>query len=641
MCSVAVQTAFSLPQPARPLPDGHLEWLLTNAHGSFAMGCVDRVPRRKYHGLLTLREPAEGDPLHVLADVGETLTLNGNHYLLHAFEFGGPVWPQGFRHAVGFDPVDVRWTYDLGGVVLHRTLRLAHDADHAEIEYRLLGEGECTVWLTPYFTLRPFHALAHETPLLHGAAQGHGHAVEFQFYPRTPRVRVAVGGETARYEPSGQWVRGVRYPWENERGYPSDEDLYAPGAFKLECQAPATFTITVALDNVKAAARPRRERCAATLRGALEHAAGAYLAHRKNGFHTVIAGYPWFGEWGRDTLISLAGLCGAAGRADLQARVLNDYAGALHHGLVPNVLAARPHEVNPNSIDASLFFVRAVQQLSVHAPHQAAPLMPACMDILTAIKHGADKRVRVGEDGLVETAEGPWALTWMDAVIDGVPVTPRAGHAVDINALFYNAVRFTLAWAQERDERRFVDTFAPLVAGYPERFVRTFWDDERSHFADAVLHGVPDRALRPNQLWALGLPFSPVPEGIAAQALDRVTGGLLTPVGLRTLAPGEPGYAGRYAGSQAERDRAYHQGTVWPWLLGPYAEAAVRLWGAARAREVLAPTLERLAWHVEHEGCLGQVSEVFDGDAPHAAGGAPAQAWSVAELYRAVCMVEP
>lgn len=641
MCSVAAQHSFSLPQPDKPLPAGHLEWLAANTHGTFAMGCVDRIPRRKYHGLLTLREPAEGDPLHVLAEVGESVTVAGRNYLLHAFRFAGATWPEGYKHAVGFDPAGVRWTYDLGGLLLQRKLRLAHDADHAVVEYRLLGEGECTLWLTPYFTLRPFHGLGRENPLLHGAARVQGPSAEFQFYPKSPPVRLTVAGAPAHYEASGQWVRGVRYEWEAARGYPYEEDLYAPGAFKLTCTAPAAFQLTVALDGVTARETPHRERLAPTLRGALEHAAPAFLAHRRDGFHTVIAGFPWFGEWGRDTLISLEGLCQAAGRRDHQARTLNDYAGALHHGLVPNVLARRPAEINANSIDASLWFIRAVQQLAEHAAHQAAPLMPSCMNILTAIRNGADRRVRVGDAGEVEIARGPWALTWMDAMIDGVPVTPRAGAPIEINALFYNAVRFVLAWAMERDERGFVEAFAPLMAGYPERFVQRYWDDERRHFADTVLNGVPDRCLRPNQLWAIGLPYSPVPEGIASEALERVTEALLTPVGLRTLAPGDPAYLGRYGGDQPARDRAYHQGTVWPWLLGAYADAAWRIWGAERTRELVAPALERLAWHCEHEGCLGQISEVFSGDAPHEAGGAPAQAWSVAELYRVVRRMEP
>jgi glycogen debranching enzyme len=238
------------------------------------------------------------------------------------------------------------------------------------------------------------------------------------------------------------------------------------------------------------------------------------------------------------------------------------------------------------------------------------------------------------DDGIgVWTTRGPWALTWMDAMIDGQPVTPRAGYAVEIDALAYNAVMFALGWA-ERNRPAFARAFKPRVRDAEARFMQRYWDAARGYLADTFDGHRADPALRPNQLWALALPHRLVPMAAARSALDAVTRELLTPAGLRTVSPQDRAYRGHYGGAQRERDRAYHQGTVWPGLLGIYADAVIATRGADALAPLVASTFEFFARHLDDEACLGQVSEVFSGDAPHAAGGAPAQAWSVSELLR-------
>jgi predicted glycogen debranching enzyme len=366
----------------------------------------------------------------------------------------------------------------------------------------------------------------------------------------------------------------------------------------------------------------------------LEQAAEQFWLHGRDGSSAVVAGYPWFGPWGRDTLIALPGLHLAWHDFERTAALLESLLRARVQGLIPNIPALAGETANTSSVDATLLFVRAVQWLGEQeGEDRIARFMPAVCELLEALAEGRDTRMRLDEGIGVWTTRGPWALTWMDAMIDGQPVTPRAGHAVEIDALAYNAVMFAMGYA-ERSRPAFVRAFKPRLRDAEARFMQRYWDASRGYLADTFDGHRADTALRPNQLWALALPHRLVPQAAARSALDAVTRELLTPAGLRTVSPQDRAYRGHYGGAQRERDRAYHQGTVWPWLLGIYADAVIATRGADALPPLVAPCFEFFARHLDEEACVGQVSEVFSGDAPHAPGGTPAQAWSVSELFR-------
>jgi predicted glycogen debranching enzyme len=354
--------------------------------------------------------------------------------------------------------------------------------------------------------------------------------------------------------------------------------------------------------------------------------------HERSGLASLVAGYPWFGAYARDTLIALPGLHLATEDWDTTSALLDALVTGRKGGLIAATFA--PDDHSGGSLDASLLFVRAIHWLSAHEGQAAVErYMPIACELLEALADRDDPRFRLLPGEGVRMQPGPWALTWMDARIDGHPVTPRHGHAVDVDALLHHALSFTLQWAEKHDALR-AKRMAPLLAGLGRRFVARFWDDTRGYLADAELDGRVDDRLRPNQLWAAALAHSPLTPVMKASVIEVVQRSLWTPAGLRSLAPGQPGYVGRCTGHPHDRDRAYHQGSAWPWLLAIFADAIVAVEGRAALERVLAPSLSFLARHVAEEGCIGQVNEVFDGDAPQVPGGAPAQATSTCELYR-------
>ncbi|HEY1334607.1 MAG TPA: amylo-alpha-1,6-glucosidase, partial [Myxococcaceae bacterium] len=452
------------------------------------------------------------------------------------------------------------------------------------------------------------------------------------------------------------WHEHVEYLEELDRGLDFREDLLLPGSFELELVpgAPqllaATVEAGVTLDLDALGSRfvptPPRVRPPATspsgdlaeARVRLERAADAYPVRRSDGSATIIAGYPWFTDWGRDTMISLPGLLLARGRLDLAREVLEGFLAHLEDGLVPNRFPDATGPAEYNTADATLLMFQAV-----HAWEQAGGspafvrdvFYPAACAIVDAHLRGTRNGIHVDPADRLLVAGGAGSnLTWMDARVDGVPVTPRHGKPVEVNALWYNALRLSERWAQKLGDGSRAGAFASEADAVARSFDRTFWNATRRCCFDVVLPEGPDARLRPNQLFALALPFPLLDAPRRAMVLDTVEAALLTPVGLRTLAREDPGYRASYRGGPAERDAAYHQGLVWPWLVGPYVDALLGVRGdsvatRAHARAVIAPLVRTM-----DTGCLQQLSECFEPEPPFRSVGAPAQAWSVGEVLR-------
>lgn len=658
--------------------DHSCEWLQSNHLGSFSMGSIDRIPRRKYHSLLVLRESgvgngerSGGDPFSTLVEVGEHLEVGSTLFMFYNFNFGERTEPKGYQHLQEFSPnPHPRWRYQLNPIQVDRELQLDPDRDIVRLYYSVRGVTEpIRFYLRPHLACRSMHGLTQENPFLNGLVREESQGIfSIQPYSSTPKLYMRVKGVPAKFITQGEWVKKIVYTMEVERGYDAMEDVYAPGSFELEIKEDGEFVFEFGADSLTedkprakapmsgiakpltplAAAdrsgRPKIPNGYPSFQAGLEEAAEKYLLTTRKGFHSIIAGFPWFGHWGRDSFISLPGLCLATGNYKAAEKILESYGEFLLESLKKHgfVFTSPEHGITMTGMDTPFLYIYAVQKLREFAPRSKhARFMPTVCGILNALKNGADPRVRVTDDGGLFIQRGHWTVSWMDVMMDGAPVTPRTGFAVDLNALFYNAARFAMEWAKIHDQA-FVKDWSPILQNAERSFLTRFWSDEsarRGYLADCHDGSVPDFSLRPNQLWAFALSYSPlypVFREVGERVLETVRRSLVTPVGLRTLAPTDSRYRGQYRGGHRERDLAYHQGTVWPWLIGIYADAVGKVEGQEKMREELQPLLERLAHHFEKEGCLGQISEVFDGNAPHLYGGTPAQAWSVAEVLRVV-----
>jgi len=617
------------------------EWLTTNSLGSFAMGTPRRIPERKYHGLLMVRSPLFADPHHVLAEVNEVLLLPQGGVELGSFRYGETLHPEGYKHlthfAAGPEPV---WTYTIGEIKIERRLKLHPRRNAVLLTYGVDGATDGVELLAyPYFSCRRIHDLQKENAILDGRPTQVEPRMCFKFYKGFPEIFLDGGG--AGFELSGFWNQHVAYPEEARRGYPCQEDLFCPGAFRASIPSAGQWKLGVGLVETgtgspswpkKGPARKSRTR--RPLKDRLDMAAKAFLIEKSKDRASIIAGYPWFGEWGRDTFISLPGLTLARNKPKVAAKILTNYASHLKQGLVPNVLGRDPWESDGYAVDASLWFIRAVQYLEFKAGEAAVkPFVPTVFSILETMLKRKVRGIHVRPSGLLYASSHPRPLTWMDARVDGLPVTPRSPFAVDVNALFYNAICYALKCAERDGQREIIAIWEPLKSKLHETFHEAFWLEDKGYLADAHDGLEPDASFRPNQLLAIALPFPLLDRKEGRKILDAVREKLRTPFGLRTLDPGDAHYQGKCEGGPSERDRAYHQGTVWPWLSGMYWDAVRFVDGQAAAKREGLAILESFEAHLE-QACIGQVSEIFDGDPPHPPRGAPAQAWSVAELLR-------
>ncbi|MGH3549141.1 MAG: amylo-alpha-1,6-glucosidase [Pseudonocardiaceae bacterium] len=609
---------------------GDREWLVADGCGGYAMGTVCGLRTRRYHGLLV---PAVGGPAtrHFgLVALDPVLMLpSGASVRLATHEWaGGAVAPTGHTYLESFDLDDglPRWRWRVGDVVLECELAMRHGASSVAVVHRLLAGGPCRLVVEALVTWRDAHGERFSGGPLPVERVDGGAVVEGSFRLRGPG-----------WAPAGDWYRGVHARLEAQRGLNAEEDVWLAGRFAADLsRAGDTLPVSAwyghlevepapAVD-VVAAARVRAHTLVVTAGTADEVAARLVLA--ADAFVTtapdVVAGYPWFGAWSRDTMTSYEGLFLATGRAEEGRALLRDYAATVSEGMLANTADTGATEYN--TADATLWFVHAVER------HVAATgdldLAAAVLAVLDGVvkAHVQGTRYGIGvdpADGLLIQGQPGYALTWMDARVDGVGVTPRIGKAVEINALWVNGL------AALRALHARLGSAAPEIAALHERAHSSF----AAHYPTGdglydVLDGPTgdDDRVRPNQLLAFSLPHAPVTDPRAVRALAAP---LLTPLGLRSLAPGSPGYRGQHRGGSRERDSAYHQGTVWPWLIGPYVDAC---------RRTGVPTdgvLDGLVAHLAEWG-LGSVSETADGDAPHAATGCPFQAWSVAELNRVI-----
>ena len=601
------------------------EWLLTDGLGGYAMGTVGGLRTRRYHGLLIVATQPPGNRMLGLADIDAILVIGERRIALAVHEWAsGAIDPSGHVHLESFELSNglPRWRWTVGDVAIEREIAMTHGRSAVAVVHRIVSApGPVGLELNPLCTWRDVHGerFAGGSPVLELTADG------FAF---EDAYRV----EGAGFEPGGDWYRDVHYRVEAERGLNDHEDLWHAGRFVAQLdrgQAHELVAWAAPLDAAPPPATALIDRAAAGMARVVAAAKPAdevdrLLALAADQFivsgPTVVAGYPWFGEWSRDTMTSYEGLFLATGRHDEGRALLLRMAATLSEGMLANTADAGGTEYN--TADATLWFLHAVGRHveTTSDIDLAAQLSAPLLDVIAHHRAGTRYGIHVDPaDSLLSQGADGVALTWMDARVDGRPVTQRAGKAVEINALWINGLA-TVA-SLEESLGRDASTLRTLERQAREAFGRSFL--QPSGCADVL---DPDNLqLRPNSLLAVSLPHAP----LAEPALVHVAGAeLLTSLGLRSLAPTDPAYRGRHRGGPRERDAAYHQGTVWPWLIGPYVGAALKT--GVRVEGVLAGLEQHL-----YEWGLGSVSETADGDPPHRATGCPMQAWSVAELIRA------
>ncbi len=622
------------------------EWLLADGLGGYASSTVLGLNTRRYHGLLVVAQRPPVGRMVLLSKLEETLILGGQRHELGTNAYPGALHPRGFEAATSFalDPLPTL-TWDVADGRLTKTVARLHGVPATAITYLYEGALGASLELRPLVAYRDHHALQRENDAIRREVVGSGSEVVLQPYDGCPPLTLRVPGGT--WSGDGHWFREFRYERESERGLPSSEDLFSHGVFTVPLRSEGPITVVAwagpippAADAAALVAAERkrlREAAMGThgLIGDLRRAADAFLVRRGATGRTVIAGYHWFADWGRDTMIALPGLCLASGRFDDARAILLEFANHVDGGMIPNRFPDDGEPAEYNTVDAALWMVVAVERFleaTKDYDFVRTRLMSAVVQIIGSYRRGTRHGIRMTSEGLITQGEPGVQLTWMDAKVGDRVITPRHGLAVEIQALWYNALLTGAELCRVAGDPPRAAEWTSLAALARTSFLRAFWSDDLGYLADVVNAGTRDLSLRPNQLYAIGLPHAVVPRDKAARILDAVRRHLLTPVGLRTLAPSDPAYHGRYDGDQLQRDGAYHQGTVWPFLIGVYFDALVRVHGEEGKRAAW-EWLRAFVGHLEEAG-LGFVSEVFDGDPPRRPGGAIAQAWSVAEVLR-------
>ena len=631
------------------------EWLETNGLGGFACGTIAGANTRRYHGLLTAALNPPGGRMLLLSKLEETLVIGNRRIDLSTNEYAGAMHPEGYLLLSEFrlDPFST-WTFEVEGVRLEKSVFMPQGSNTVQVEYKLLqvpSGTEPVLEVRPLIAFRDYHSTTHQNDSLDASIDSASNAASIQPYPGLPRLHFAHNAEHLQQQ--GYWYKNFLYRVERERGLDFEEDLFNPFVLSWELNKKRVATVVASTDQEDVQRAPaarkaeleRRQKLLASspvddpLVSALATAADQYLARRGEDW-TVIAGYPWFTDWGRDTMISLPGLTLFTGKTDIAKSILRNFARHTDMGMLPNRFVDSGEEAEFNTVDATLWFFEAARAYAAvtndydFLRHELYPVLSQIIDF--HIK-GTRYNIKVAENGLLNAGAPGAQLTWMDAKIGDWVVTPRSGKPVEIQALWYNALRIMedLATRFGDEERR--KKYSSLASLANWTFNRVFWNKDARCLYDVVNGGPLDGSIRPNQIFAVSLHHSMLSPERARAVVETVEKELLTPVGLRTLSPADPRYRATYEGNQYSRDSAYHQGTVWPWLLGPFVSAYVRVnEGTEQSRARAHDLLRGIEQHLSEAG-LGQISEIFDADRPHHPRGCFAQAWSVAELLCALC----
>ena len=632
------------------------EWLETNGIGGFASGTISGANTRRYHGILTAATKPPLGRITMLSKFEETLTVDGAAYDLSANQFPGTIYPDGYKYLTSFRlaPFPV-WTFEIDGLRLEKKIFMVHGQNAVVCRWRVVTprsreakkrSGSIGLELRPLLSCVDYHHLQHEDALFDANYEISENVVEVRPYQEMPSLFFHHNANAV--ERTGFWYRDFEYAIEKERGFDFSEDLFQPFALTFDLDGPANLIVSL---NDKEPTSPqdlemeelfRREKLV-NLAGEgddftrqLLLAADQFIVSRGEG-KTIIAGYPWFSDWGRDTMISLSGLTLTTDRPGIARNILLEFSKHISEGMLPNRFPDAGNKAEYNTVDATLWYFEAIRAYAEKTDDYAfvqEHLYEKLANIIAWHLAGTRYNIHVDTDGLLYAGEPGYQLTWMDAKIGDLVITPRTGKAVEIQALWYNALR-TMAdlagrFGNVKEKARY-DAMADLCG---LSFNAVFWNEDEECLYDVVENGRRDGSVRPNQIFAVSLPHSMLDKERSRKVVKKVETELLTPVGLRSLSPRDKDYCPIYEGSPFQRDSAYHQGTVWGWLIGPFVDAYRRVNGSdVTTEERISEIISGFKSHLTEAG-VGQISEIFDAEPPHKPRGCPAQAWSVAEVLR-------
>ena len=618
------------------------ELLRSNRLGSYSSTTIIGCNTRKYHGLLISPQPNIDEEKHVLlSSLDLTVIQRDAEFNLGIHKYpGGKFLPKGHKYIRDFvsEPIP-KITYRVGGVVLTMERLFSQISDRMLIKFTLLDAHSPTILrFIPFLAFRNHHKLSKANVFVEKKYEKVENGIKTRMYAGYSNLFMQFSKEV-QYVHVPDWYYNIEYQKEKDRGYDFQEDLYVPGFFELPIKKGESVIFSAGLNEIKPqtlnriyANEIKRRIPRDSFINCLRNSAQQFV--QKKGKNTeIIAGFPWFGSWGRDTFISLPGLTLETDNPKICKSVIDTMLKYLNGSLFPNIIVG--NKGSYNSVDASLWFFWTLQKYSEHTKSKDKiwkEYGKKMMIILDGYRKGTLHNIKMLDNGLIYAGEKGKALTWMDAISDGKAVTPRIGIPVEINALWYNAIMFSIEIAMLADANGFVEKWKPIAEKINKSFTLTFWNKEKGYLADYVDGDFKDWSVRPNQIFAASLPYSPISEEVSQSILDIVENELLTTRGIRTLSPKNPDYQGTYFGDQATRDKQYHQGTVWPWLFGHFVEAYLKIYGKAGVK--------KMEWYYEKfedtikEHGIGTISEVYDGNPPHKPGGAISQAWSVAELLR-------
>lgn len=635
------------------------EYLLTNGKGGYCSSSILDCHTRKYHGLLVLPLPELGKTYNFLSKIEVNAVIENKDFHLSTNKFPGIYHPTGHKYIDSFEFEDYPVTqYRIGDTYITKSILMPQQSNTVLVKYEVKkSEKPVLIKATPMLAYRDVNTLAKENLDIAPRTYFEKNGFKIDPYRNLPPLFIQTNIKSDFY-PSPQWWRNFEYLKERNRGYDYQEDLFIPGVFEITLKEKEYVIFRASLapsdnsfekewndtlkfykiqsEKFKNDPEPFRT---------LKKSAGAFLVKDQKGNDGIIAGYHWFGEWGRDTLISLTGLTLCRGEEEKARNILKKFGEYENNGALPNIINETGGHAY-NTVDTPFLYFLACQQYIRHTKDKLfieKEILPVLQRIATAVLEQRMPNVWHGEDGLIYAGNEHTNLTWMDAMVDGRPITPRHGAAVEINALWYNAIRFLLNDFGEIINSTLKDRLTTAAEKFESTFENAFWNEPDQCLYD-YYRGNEDRSwfIRPNQLFAIGLPYSCISHEKAVKILETVDKHLITNYGLRTLSPRNPNYRGEYKGSQKQRDEAYHNGMAWPWLIGIYADAMLNVHGDKEfVRETIKTNFSEL-WTI-HLGQYGlfHISELFRPDPPQVAKGCMAQAWSEAELIRVYELLKP
>jgi predicted glycogen debranching enzyme len=623
------------------------EMIRTNRAGSYSSTTLVGCNTRKYHGLLICPvDELGGERFVLLSSLDVTVVNKDKSFNIGIRKYKGDYFsPKGHKYVEDYDTDDIpARLYRVGNVILKQERLLVHYEEQLLIRYTILDATEpMKLQFRPFLAFRNIHQLTHANLSANTKVDFIENGVKSRMYEGFPSLNMQFSTEV-EFIPVPDWYLGVEYIEEQKRGYDYSEDLFTPGFFELKAKKGdvIVFSASTKEENTSgfeqkfiknSSGKIPRDSFVNCLRNAAQQ-----FVEKRGGKTLIIAGYPWFGAWGRDTFIALPGLALARHRLVLYREVLDTQVNKMKDGLFPNMGSAGDPAFN--SVDAPLWFFWAVQQYTEHGGTDGWERYgAAARSVLNAFKNGTAFNIHMRDNGLIYADAPGKALTWMDAVVNGVPVTARRGYDVEINALWYNAVCLSLEMAKLENDKKFIKEYEKLPELIKNSFLELFWDEKLGYLADYINDDEGKNIfVRPNMVIAVSLPYSMLGKDQMKKVLDVADRDLVTVRGLRTLSPRNELYKGICEGNQEERDNAYHQGTVWPWLYGPFCEGWLKVYGQQGVQKV-----KKLIYGLEavmSEHGISTISEIYDGDPPHLPRGCISQAWSVGEVLRIIDLLE-